>query len=105
MSGGAAFRVQSAGDDSVRFRVHVQPRASRREIVGIHGDALKVRLDAPPMDNAANEALVELLAGALGVTRRSVRIVAGAASRVKVVEVVGVSLARMQQLASSGKAR
>jgi uncharacterized protein (TIGR00251 family) len=60
----------------VRFRVHVQPRASRTEIVGRHGAALKVRLHAPPVDGAANDELISFLAKALGVSRRAVRIVA-----------------------------
>ena len=47
----------------VRVSVHVQPRASRSEIIGQHGAALKVRLQAPPVDGAANEALVHLLGG------------------------------------------
>ena len=65
----------------VRFRVHVQPRAARSEAVGMHGDALKIRLAAAPVDGAANVALVELLAEALGVARRCVRVVAGETSR------------------------
>ena len=69
------------GDGSVRFAVRVQPRASRSEIVGVHGDAMKIRLSAPPVDGAANDALVELVADALGVSRRSVRIVGGESSR------------------------
>jgi len=62
----------------------VQPRASRSEIIGQHGAALKVRLQAPPVDGAANEALVRLLADSLGVPQRSVRVVAGATSRLTV---------------------
>jgi uncharacterized protein (TIGR00251 family) len=61
-------------------RVHVQPRASRAEIVGVHGAALKVRLLAPSVDGAANEALAALLAERLGVPRRAVRALAGAAA-------------------------
>ena len=88
-----------------RFRVHVQPQATRTEIVGLHGDALKIRLAAPPVDDAANEALIELLAEALGVPRRAVRIVSGARARSKVVEVVGVSIEEVSQLAIRGLAR
>jgi uncharacterized protein len=84
---------------SVRFAVHVQPRASRSEIVGLHGDALKVRLTAPPVDGAANAALVELLAAALGVPRRAVRVVAGSTSRGKIVEVDGVAVENIRRLA------
>lgn len=76
---------------SARLRVHVQPRAKRSEVAGRHGDALKVRLAAPPVDGAANEELVRLLAEALGLPRRSVRIVAGITGRDKVVEVDGLA--------------
>lgn len=91
--------------EKLRFRVHVQPRASKNEIVGMHGDALKVRLTAPPVDSAANDALIALLAETLGVARRDVRIVAGATSRAKVVEVAGVSQQRIQQLATGLRPR
>lgn len=76
---------------SARIKVYVQPRASKTAIVGLHGDAVHIRLAAPPVDNAANEALVELLAARLGIAKRQVRIVAGAKSRRKVVEIDGVS--------------
>ena len=87
-------------DNSVRFAVRVQPRASRSEIAGVHGDALKIRLSAPPVDGAANDALVELMAGSLGVTKRAVRIVSGEQSHSKVVEVEGVTAAAVLRLAS-----
>ena len=86
-------------ENSIRFPVHVQPRASRTEIVGLHGDALKVRLAAAPVDGAANAALVELLADALGISRRAVRIVAGEMSRGKVVEVDGTDVENIRRLA------
>jgi uncharacterized protein (TIGR00251 family) len=75
---------------AVRFSVHVQPRSSRAGIDGLHGEALKLRVNAPPVDGAANAAVVEMLADALGVPRRAVRIVAGDSSRSKLVEVDGV---------------
>ncbi len=75
---------------AVRFGVRVQPRASRTEIAGLHGDALKVRVHAPPVDGAANDAVVDLLADRLRVARSRVRVVAGQTSRTKVVEVDGV---------------
>ena len=86
---------------AVRFAVHVQPRASRSEIAGLHGDALKVRLAAPPVDGAANEALIDFLATSLGVARRAVRLVSGPTSRSKVVEVEGVTSAAVVALAES----
>ncbi|HET9799063.1 MAG TPA: DUF167 domain-containing protein [Gemmatimonadaceae bacterium] len=84
------LRVDTRGG-AVRVAVHVQPRASRSEIVGLHGAALKVRLQAPPVDGAANDALIALLAERLGVPRRAVRVVAGAASRAKTVEIDGTT--------------
>ena len=79
------------GANTVRFSVHVQPRASKTEIAGIHGTALKVRLHSPPVDGAANDELVSFLARELGVSKRAVRIVAGQSSRGKTIEVEGVS--------------
>src|SRR5207244_1091318 len=93
----SAFRID-AKDGVVRFAVHVQPRASRSEIVGLHGDALRVRLAAPPVDGAANEALIALLADVLSVPRQSVHIAGGQRSRSKVVEVVGVDVESVQRL-------
>ncbi len=79
----------------MRFGVRMQPRASRSGIDGIHGDALKVRVQAPPVDGAANAALVTVLAEALGVREGAVQVVAGLASRIKVVEVLGVTRAEV----------
>ena len=84
----------------LRVAVHVQPRASRSEIIGQHGAALKVRLQAPPVDGAANEALVRLLADSLGVPLRSVRVVSGATSRAKTVEIDGTTESAVRALAA-----
>jgi uncharacterized protein (TIGR00251 family) len=73
--------------------VRVQPRASRNELAGRHGDALKVRLAAPPVDGAANEALVRFLAERLDVPRSAVRLQAGATARTKVLAVTGIGVA------------
>lgn len=86
-------------DGGVRVSVHVQPRAARTEIAGVHGDALKVRLNAPPVDGAANEALVEFLAATFGVARRAVRVVGGLTSRAKLVELDGVDAAAVRRAA------
>jgi len=77
---------------SARINIYVQPRASKNEIAGMHGDALKIRLTAPPVDNAANTALVEFIAEKLGVPKGRVRVVAGATARRKVVEIAGMAL-------------
>ena len=71
--------------------VRVIPRSPKSRIDGTRGDAVLVRLAAPPVDGAANEALIELLAREFHVTRRDVTIVAGHASRDKRVEISGVS--------------
>ena len=73
----AGLRISSTGT-GVRLSVRVQPRASDSRVAGVHGDALKVRLTAPPVDGAANAALVELLADTFGIAERSITIVAGA---------------------------
>mgnify|MGYP001232305599 CR=1 FL=1 len=81
---------------AVRFSVRVQPRASRSEVVGLHGDALKVRVHAPPVDGAANAAVIEVITAALAVPRRAVRIVSGESARSKVVEVDGLGAAELR---------
>jgi uncharacterized protein (TIGR00251 family) len=78
----------------VRIAVYVQPGASRTMSAGKHGDALKIRIAAKPVDNAANLALIEFIADTLGIARRQVRVVAGTSSRHKLVEIDGVSAER-----------
>lgn len=85
-------------DGSVRFPIRLQPRASKNEIVGLQSGALKVRVTAPPVDGAANDALVELLSRSLDVGRRSVTIVSGSASRNKMVDVAGIDANRVLNL-------
>jgi uncharacterized protein (TIGR00251 family) len=77
--------------DGCIFRVRVQPRARRDEIRGLHGDALKIRLTAPPVAGKANQALQKFLAKRLGIPPSSVEILTGHTSRQKRVRVTGVS--------------
>jgi uncharacterized protein len=84
--------------DGVAFDVHVVPRASRSAIVGEHDGCLKVALDAPPVDGAANDALVRLFAKQLGVPRRAVVLVRGQASRRKTLAILGVRAADIAKL-------
>jgi uncharacterized protein (TIGR00251 family) len=74
---------------SIRLSVYVQPRASRTGIVGMHHGFLKIRLAAPPVDGAANSALVAFIADELGLARSCVRIVSGSTGRRKIVEIDG----------------
>ncbi len=84
--------------DGVRLRIRVQPSASRSEIAGRYGDAIRIRLASPPVDGKANEALTQLLSEVLAVPRRAVTLCAGAGSRSKVVEVAGVDVATATRL-------
>ena len=84
--------------EGVRLRVRVQPSASRSEVAGRYGDAIRIRLASPPVDGKANEALARLLSELLGVPHRAVTILAGAASRSKVVDVAGVDVASATRL-------
>jgi uncharacterized protein (TIGR00251 family) len=70
-----------------RLRIHVQPGASRNEVVGRHGDALKLRIASPAVEGAANAALIEYLAARLNLSRREVTIAQGEKSRRKIVRV------------------
>jgi uncharacterized protein (TIGR00251 family) len=82
--------VIEATPDGVVITVRVIPRAARSGLAGTRGDALLVRLQAPPVEGAANDALIEVLAKALQVPKRAVSIVAGDRSRQKRVRVVGI---------------
>jgi uncharacterized protein (TIGR00251 family) len=70
--------------------IHVQPRAKTTEVVGWHGDAIKIRVAALPVDSAANEALVRFLAERLKVPRAAVTVVGGATGRRKRVAIEGM---------------
>jgi hypothetical protein len=81
----------AATPHGIRLTLHIQPRASRTELAGVHGDAVKIRLAAPPVDGAANDELVRFLAGLLGVPSKAVCLTAGQSGRRKTVEVSGVN--------------
>lgn len=85
--GGAYIRNAGGG---VVLQVHVVPRAGRSEIAGLHGGALRIRLNAPPVDGAANEALVDFLSDRLGIPRSRITILSGRTSRVKQVRIDGL---------------
>lgn len=82
----------AASSDGVVVAVRVIPRAGRSGVAGTRDGALLVRLNASPVDGAANEDLIEVLAESLGVPKRTVTIVAGARSRSKKVAVAGLSV-------------
>ena len=78
--------------DRITLALRVQPRASRDEVAGVHGDRLKLRISAPPVDGAANRHLCRYVADLFGVPASSVRLVRGENGRDKTVEVTGASL-------------
>ena len=77
-------------DGSILLSVHAQPGAGRSAIVGRHGDAVKVKVAAPPEHGKANDAIVEMLAQHLGLKAAQVELVSGASSRTKKVRIAGV---------------
>jgi uncharacterized protein (TIGR00251 family) len=95
-----SVRISERGG-RLRFDVRLQPRASRDEIVGVHDGALRVRLRAPPVEGAANDALVTFLADELGLSRRQVRIISGIGSKSKVIEVDAEARSALDRIAST----
>jgi uncharacterized protein (TIGR00251 family) len=82
-----------SADGGIRLRLRIQPRASRTEVAGLHGDTIRIRLSAPPVDGAANAELVRFLAEVLHVSTRAVEITAGHSGRQKTVRILGVDRA------------
>ena len=78
--------------DALTLTLHVQPGAKRSEIAGLHGEALKIRLAAPPIEGRANEALLKYIAGLFDVPLRQVELRQGGQSRHKVVAVTGSAI-------------
>ncbi len=77
--------------NGLRLRLKVVPNARRTQVDGPHGDALKIRLAAPPVDGKANAALVEFLADTLGLPRLNIQVETGATGRWKSVRLLGIS--------------
>lgn len=76
-------------DGQVVLRLHVQPKASKSRIVGLHDGCLKIAVAAPPVEGKANKAVVRFLAEIFGVPARDVVMTSGAQSRKKLVVVIG----------------
>lgn len=75
------------GDGRTTLTLHIQPGAKKTEVAGLYGDALKIRLAAPPVDGKANAALIEFVAERLGLAKSSVSLKSGQTSRRKVLAV------------------
>jgi hypothetical protein len=98
--------VTAAGSPSIvvrptasggRFDVRVTPRAGRTSLAGIREGRLAIRVSAPPVEGAANDAVVRLVAAAIGAPPRDVRVVSGMRGRLKTIEVVGPDAAEIQR--------
>jgi uncharacterized protein (TIGR00251 family) len=75
----------------VTLKIKVEPRSSRKGISGVVGDAIKIKVNAPPVGGAANEELIEVLSEEFGIKKTSIKILRGMSSRNKVVEIEGVT--------------
>ncbi|HLC18332.1 MAG TPA: DUF167 domain-containing protein [Thermodesulfobacteriota bacterium] len=84
----------------VWIKLRIQPRASRDEVAGIHGDSLKVKLTAPPVEGEANKALVSFLSKLLGIKKSSIKIASGEKSRTKRILVEGASVEQIEGMIS-----
>jgi hypothetical protein len=83
--------LRVAADGRITLTLHIQPGAKKTEFAGLHGDALKIRLAAPPVDGKANEALLRFLADALSLPKSAVSLKSGQTSRRKVLEIQGAT--------------
>ena len=82
--------------------LHIVPRAATTAVAGRHGDALKIRVAAAPVDGAANEELIRFLAERLRIRRRAIAITAGPSSRRKIVSISGMETAVALRILEGG---
>lgn len=94
-----SLRIEQVGDNALLLWIKAVPGASRDQIAGVIGDRLKVRISAPPEAGKANKAICELIARALKLKPRQVRVEVGPASAEKVLRIDGSSMQAIQQLA------
>lgn len=83
--------------EGVFFQIKVLPRSSRSEVAGIHGEALKIKITAPPLDGKANEEVVRFLAKRLGVRTAQVAIAGGEHSHIKTIAVSGLTVQQVRE--------
>ena len=86
------------GERQTTLTLHIQPGAKKTEVAGEHGDALKIRLAAPPVDGKANAALIAFVADRLGVAKSAVSLKSGQTSRRKVLEVTAAPADTVERL-------
>jgi uncharacterized protein (TIGR00251 family) len=85
------------------IKIKLLPRSSKNQIIGKEGDTLKVKVTSPPVDGKANEALIELLAKRLGVSKSNIKIISGRRSKLKTVQICDLSQKEITILLESTK--
>ena len=93
--------LRVAADGRITLTLHIQPGAKKTEVAGQHGEALKIRLAAPPVDGKANEALLRFVAETLGLPKSAVSLKSGQTSRRKVLEISGATSEAVARLAQA----
>ncbi len=93
--------LRVAADGRITLTLHIQPGAKKTEVAGLHGEALKIRLAAPPVDGKANEALLRFVAETLGLPKSAVSLKSGQTSRRKVLEISGATATAVARLAQA----
>lgn len=86
------------GSTTVHIQLWVQPKASKTEVVGPYKDAIKIRVASPPVEGKANEEVIRFLSKQLKVPKSQIQIIKGLSSRNKLVEIVGVDPAQVQEV-------
>ena len=92
--------IRCLQDNSLALDVYVQPRASKNRVAGMHGSALKICVTAPPVENKANEAVIDFIAELLGVPKSTVSIKSGKQGRSKRLLVSNLALKKAQEALS-----
>ena len=87
-------------DDEIIFKIKVQPGAGKNEVVGVHGDALRIKINAPAVKGKANRALIDFLAERLAVKKSEVEILSGHTSRAKTIKIVGEEIKIKEKIQS-----
>lgn len=97
-----AVWLREAADGGLVLTLHIQPGAKKTEFVGLHGEAMKIRLAAPPVDGKANAALCAFLADFCGVPKSAVTLLSGETSRAKRVRIYSASAGALARLRALG---
>ncbi len=88
----------SESPDGVKITLHVQPKASKSAIGGVHGDALKLRIQAPPVEGKANKATIAFLSSLFDIPKRDIVLKSGPSSRRKIFLISGITLDQAKKI-------